>query len=318
RVLCHDVRGARNEIAFRKGHSIRPDDLPILLDTPWSELHLLDLEPGDLGQREAGQRLATALSRDGLQASPSGHRHVLKAKHNGLLKIDVAALQRLNSIPGIAVFTLHNDHVVATGQVAAEAQITPLAIESKRIEEAEQIARDRGPIHVTPFKPRDVIVWMRDDRLLRSVNDKLRWFGCNVREVVELARDAESIRLAMQSRADSGATLFVVSGSNALDPLEPVFTALEQIGAKMQRSGMPVHPGTLLWLASWRDITIIGLPSCGLGTQITAFDLVLPKVLAEGGISDEEITALGHGGMLTFTRQRMRTIVVEQVDEPVR
>ena len=40
--------------------------------------------------------------------------------------------------------------------------------------------------------------------------------------------------------------------------------------------------GTLLWIASWRDVTIIGLPSCGLGPRLTAFDLVLPKLLAEG------------------------------------
>ena len=84
----------------------------------------------------------------------------------------------------------------------------------------------------------------------------------------------------------------------------------------MQRVGMPVHPGTLLWIASWNATTIIGLPSCGLGPQVTGFDLVLPKILAEGGIRDDELALLGHGGILSFARAR--TLDEEPVDEPVR
>jgi len=299
RILCHDVRGHRHEIVFRKGHALRADDIPLLRECPWTEIHLLELGPDDLGQREAGQRLAAILSGAGLRSAPAGHRHVLKATHNGLLKIDVALLQRVNRIAGIAVFTRMNDQVVAADQVVAEAQITPLAIERRSIDEVQQIVRQgEAVVRLLPFIPRDVIVWTRDDRLVRAVTEKLRWFGCPVADALPLPPDAGSIRQAMERGLESGATLFLVSGSNALDPLDPIFQALEQMGASMQRMGMPVHPGTLLWIASWREITIVGLPSCGLGTQVTAFDLVLPKILAEGGIRDEEIAALGHGGML--------------------
>ena len=307
RVLCHDIRGHRNEIVFRKGHALRVDDFPPLADAPWTEIHLIELGPGDLGQREAGQRLAGCLSSDGLQASPAGHRHVLKARHNGLVRIDVAALQRLNSVPGIAVYTLLNDQVAAKDQTVAEAQITPLVIDRPSIEAAEEIAGEEGNvIRLVPFAPRDAVVWMRDERHLGALSEKLRWFGCAVREVIDLPRDSSAIRDSMERRAGtlsgSAAPLFLVSGSNALDPLDPVFAALESLGAKMQKIGMPVHPGTLLWIASWREITIVGLPTCGLGTQLTAFDLILPKLLAKGGIRDEELAALGHGGILSTRR----------------
>ncbi len=366
RVLCHDIRGHGNEIVFRKGHALRVEDLVPLADAAWTEIHLIELGPDDLGQREAGQRLAGSLSSDGLEAAPSGHRHVLKARHNGLVKIDVAALQRLNSVPGIAVYTLVNDQVAAKDQIVAEAQITPLAIDRPSIEAATKIAGERGNvIRLLPFVPRAAIVWMRDDRHLRALEEKLRWFGCPVREVIDLPRDSQAIRDSMERRAASGATLFLISGSNALDPLDPVFAALDQcrgecrgaqsapdtpvvpqrapdtssptsdtaqratdtssrtsntsdarLGAKIQRIGMPVHPGTLLWIATWRDITIIGLPTCGLGTQITAFDLILPKLLAEGAIRDEDLAALGHGGILNSARAR--TLQQETIDEPVR
>src|ERR1051325_2600517 len=97
RVVGHDVGRP-----CRKAHPIRAEDVPALEALPWDELHLLELED-DVGQREAGQQLAAALCSEGLQALPSGHRHVLKALHDGLVKIDVAALQRMNSVPGIAV-----------------------------------------------------------------------------------------------------------------------------------------------------------------------------------------------------------------------
>jgi hypothetical protein len=299
RVLCHDIRGPGSEIVFRKGHSLRVEDLVTLADASWSEIHLIELAHGDIGQWEAGQRLADILCCDGVQAAAAGHRHVLKAAKNGLLKIDIAALQRLNSIPGIAVYTLGNDQVAAKDQVVADAQITPLAIDGPSLEAATAIAGESGNvIRVLPFVPRETVVWMRDDRHLTALAEKLRWFGCPVREVVDLPRDARTIAESMERRAGSGATLFLVSGSNALDPLDPVFEALRSLGATMQRIGMPVHPGTLLWIATWRQITIIGLPTCGLGTQLTAFDLVLPKLLAEGEIDDGDLASLGHGGIL--------------------
>jgi hypothetical protein len=323
RVLCHDVRGDRNEILFRKGHTLRADDLPLLLATPWTELHMLELGADDLGQHEAGQRLADCLCDASLQRAPSGHRHVLKAKHHGLLEIDAALLERLNSTPGIAVFTLRGDQVVSAEQVVAEAQITPLAIERRSIEETERTIRDAGPVvRVLPFVARDVVLWIREDRNVEPLADKLRRFGCLIRDVVELPPDAASIRRSMEQQALSKATLFLVSGSNALDPLDPTFAALEQLGARMQRVGMPVHPGTLLWIADWNGITVLGLPTCGLGTTFTAFDLVLPRLLAEGGLRDEMLAKLGHGGILTArdTPRGARQPAAEwkAVDEPVR
>lgn len=304
-ILCQDVRPA-----FRKGHLLRAEDIPNLIAASWSELHLIEPGPDDIPQREAGERLAQILWSEGMQIAPAGHRHVLKAQHNGLLNVEASALQRLNRIDGIAVFTLMNDSVVSAGQVVVEAQITPLAIERVAIDEA---ARESNIVRLLPFVPRDVVILTRGDGVAAALTGKLRWFGCAVREIAALPGDAPSIREVIERAAG---TLVMVSGSNALDPLDPVFVALGEMGAKMQRIGMPVHPGTLLWMASWKSTVIIGLPSCGLGPRVTAFDLVLPKVLAEGAIRDEELAALGHGGILTFTRSR--ALAQETVDEPVR
>jgi hypothetical protein len=281
-ILCHDVPGA-----FRKGHVLRTEDIPRLIDAKWSELHLIELGPEDIGQREAGELLARIFTTPDLEPAASGHRHVLKAKHNGLLKIDAAALQRINSVPGIAVFTLMNDSVVAAGQVVAEAQITPLAIERSAI---EQVAHETGVIGNLPFPPRDVVIWAGDERLIANLTTKLEWFGCG-------------ISVERRPPRPSPAGLHIVTGSNALDPLDPILVELQNLGATIQRIGLPLHPGTLLWIATLGTATIIGLPSCGHGQQMTGFDLVFPKILAEGRITDDELAGLGHGGILNGGRR---------------
>jgi len=309
KILCQDVRPA-----FRKGHLLRAEDVAALMAASWSELHLLEPGPDDVAQREAGEQLARILASAGLQIAPAGHRHVLRAERNGLVKIDTEALLRLNTIAGVAVFTLMNDTVASAGQTVAEAQITPLVIERSALEQA---AREKEVVRILSFVPRDVVILKRDDRVVRPLTDKLQWFGCTVREVITLPPDAQSIREVL-ARTDEG-LLIIVQGSNALDPLDPVFVALDAMGATMQKIGMPVHPGTLLWIASRNNATIIGLPSCGLGPQITAFDLVLPKLLAEGTIRNEELAALGHGGILNSAARQLTTDNRQLVsNDPVR
>ncbi|HXH41800.1 MAG TPA: hypothetical protein VNN08_24465, partial [Thermoanaerobaculia bacterium] len=219
---------------------------------------------------------------------PSGHRHVLKAAHDGLVEIDVAALRRLNSIAGVAVFTLRSGEVVSAGQIVLEAQITGLAIDRRSIEEAERMAG--GIIRLLPFPRRDVIVWRRDEKIVAPLREKLRRFGCEIADVRDMPFDPPA--------APPEPTLYIVSGSNALDPLDPTFATLARFGATMQRVGVPVHPGTLFWIATRGAVTIVGLPQCGLGPQVTAFDLILPGLLARGSVRDDELADLGHGGLL--------------------
>jgi hypothetical protein len=279
RILCHDAG------ELRKGHTLRAEDVATLF-AGRDEVHLLELGPDDVGQTEASQRLAEALRSGGVAALPSGHRHVLRATKNGLLDVDAAALQRMNAIPGIAVYTRRGGDVVEADQVVAHAQITPLAIDRRGIEAAEQIAREQPLLRLRPFVPRDAVLWKRDDRLVPALTELLRRFGCELRRVLDLPRDGAAIHAALLAH---DAPLVLIAGTNALDPLDPVFVALEATGATMLRRGMPVHPGTLLWIAILGDTTIVGLPPCGLKG---AFELVLPRLLA----GDTDFSTLGHGG----------------------
>jgi hypothetical protein len=44
-------------------------------------------------------------------------------------------------------------------------------------------------------------------------------------------------------------------------------------------------------------IPILGIPACGMYSNITVFDLILPRILTGEQIGRKEIAELGHGGL---------------------
>jgi len=109
----------------------------------------------------------------------------------------------------------------------------------------------------------------------------------------------QAVAAELAALEQSGAQLLIVAGASALDPLDPVFGGLELLDARMERHGAPAHPGSLLWLARWGGRPILGMPTCGMFSQATTFDLVLPRIFAGEDVGNTEIAALGHGGLLS-------------------
>src|SRR5206468_12600302 len=92
-----------------------------------------------------------------------------------------------------------------------------------------------------------------------------------------------------------GADVLIVAGASALDPLDPVFGGLTLVGARMERHGAPAHPGSLLFLARWQDLPVRGMPTRGVFSQATTFDLVLPRLLAGEAIEIGRASCRGRG-----------------------
>ena len=67
RVICHDVRDAQGKVVVEKGQVLDAGAVPRLLTLPWRELHLLELEPGDIHEEPAGARLSQASAREGVE-----------------------------------------------------------------------------------------------------------------------------------------------------------------------------------------------------------------------------------------------------------
>jgi hypothetical protein len=308
RVLCRELRADDGRVAIAKGRVLDDADAMRALELAWAELHLLALDEGDVHEDVAGDRIAHFVAGAGVtvRASSAGHWPIV-ADHRGLLAIDIDRLRRVNQLDGPCVYSLYDGQVVDTGEVVARAKIIPFAIGAGVLADVGSIFADAtGAIHVRAFRPQRVgaviHASMGDRAIARfgdAVNEKLSWFGSSLGTLAVAGPATESIAEAFGVATRGGTDLILVAGTKAMDVLDPTFEALERIGARMIAHGVPAHPGSLLWLAEWNGVPVVGMPTCGLFAQATVFDLVIARLMTGDRIGRHELAALGHGGFLT-------------------
>jgi hypothetical protein len=308
RILCHDVRDPGRRVVVPKGARVDAAAAATLLSVPWEEIHLLALDAGDVHEEEAGERLANAVVGDGVEVKGyTGGQWTLAATRRGLLRIAVEPLTDVNAHEGISVFTLFSGQPVEPGETVAKAKVTPLAIPEPTIAAIEIQARAaRGLVTVAGFHAHTVGVVARESldakqraRFEGALAQKVDWFGSRLLALRYAGASPRAVADELRALRREGAGILVVAGASALDPLDPVFGGLTLLGASMERHGAPAHPGSLLWLARWDGLPVLGMPTCGMFSQATTFDLVLPRILAGEAMGNREIAGLGHGGLLS-------------------
>ncbi len=88
----------------------------------------------------------------------------------------------------------------------------------------------------------------------------------------------------------------LVSGASSLDPLDAVFVALGSAGGRVERTGVPAHPGSMAWAGIVNDAPVLGIATCAGFGKDTALDLLLARVLA-GESPAAAADALGARGL---------------------
>jgi len=308
RLLTHDVRDAAGRLVLAKGSRLDAGDSALLGTLDWAELHLLALEDGDVHEAVAGERLAAAVAGDGVSVgSLSAGAWPLAATHRGILEVRRAALETVNLVDGLCVYSLFDAQVVDRGETVARAKIVPFAIDTATLERGERAAREHGGVvTVRPFLPMTVGAVVQESlgaramaRFEQALGEKVEWFGSTLLPPAFVSADVGAVADGLARVLAQGAQLIALAGSRAMDPLDPAFDALARVGARLVRHGVPAHPGSLVWLAQAGNVPIVGMPACGLFSQATVFDLLLPRLLTGAGVGPRDLAALGHGGFLT-------------------
>jgi hypothetical protein len=317
-TLTRDVRGPSGERAFGKGHVVSADDVDALLALDWDRLNVVEREPGEIQEDEAGRRLANAAagigapsgegSAEGISVgNVSGGHWPMTATRRGLLRVEVERLERANRVEGICIYTLYDGQIVDAGETVARAKITPFVIDERRVKEAERIAHEGGAlVRVLAFRPLRVAAVVQETlgeralgRFRDTLAEKVAWFGAHLMDPAFVEASDSALAEAVQRAVSDGAEVVIIAGAKAMDPLDPAFGALENLGVRLDRFGIPAHPGSLFWTARLGDVPVLGMPSCGLFSRATSFDLVLPRVLAGTGTGAAELAAFAHGGLIT-------------------
>jgi hypothetical protein len=273
----------------------------------FGEVHVVELEAGDLHEDVAAGRLASALSGPNLEPQPPVQSQArLVATRRGLVRVRAELVDAINALGYVSVFTLMDGQAVTEGEEVAGCKVTPVAVPGRLIEEAERIAREQGPvIELLPFRPLRTFV-VATERLKpkarelfrAAVTSKLGWYGAEVLAVREVARNSDAVASAYREAAAMGAELVLFAGASAIDPLDPAYAELTRAGGQLLQLGAPMHPGSMLWLARLGDAAVVGVASCAGFGRSSSLDLLLPFVFAYGRADAKDLLRLGHGGLI--------------------
>lgn len=305
-VLVADVRDSLGRVILGRGTLVGEDERIVLEGLAWDTLHVVRPDENDVLEAEAGTRLALAAAGRGVEAgSAAGGHWPLVATTRGVVEVRQDALQAVNASGDLAVYTVSNGQVVDRDEIVARAKIIPFVVAEGTLADGEAAAAG-GVISVRPFVAARLGVVVLEtsgssalERFRRALAEKASWFGSSLLEPCVTVRNVRAVAAAMEGVVATGATVVLVAGTNAMDPMDPAFEAVRLLGGRVERVGVPAHPGSLLWLARIGEIPVIGMPSCGLFSRATVFDLVLPRLLAGLPVDSMWLASLGHGGLLT-------------------
>jgi molybdenum cofactor cytidylyltransferase len=313
-VLTRDLEVAGSR--WPKGRRLTADDLAQLAqpagtvlsgrrDLDPAGLTVLIPDPGDVHEDEAALRLAALVAGGGLtRRGPVQSRVDLLATAAGVLHVRINLLERLNRIDMLEVFSLYDGQTVAAGDLVASAKIAPHLIPGAILDRAAAAVGRRGLIGVAPFVSRRVAVVVKEslhaparERFEASVRLKVEALGSSLVGFDYVEDTPAAVSAALEGQA-AGADLILTAGSASTDPSDPFFQAIERLGGRVVRHGVPAHPGSMLWLARLGRVDILGLPTCGAYSKATAADLILPRLLTGERVSRGLVAGLGHGGVL--------------------
>ncbi|MEK7863752.1 MAG: hypothetical protein AAB295_10885, partial [Chloroflexota bacterium] len=157
-ILAADVHGSGDHATLRKGMRFSDADRSTLAALP-GPVHLVDLEPDELEQDAVARRLALAAAGPGTRADePAQGQARIRAAARGLLRVRADAVEAVNRLHPLLLFTAGDGAVVAEGDDVAGAKSASLATREQLVAEAEHLggepcAREEACLDVGGVEP---------------------------------------------------------------------------------------------------------------------------------------------------------------------
>lgn len=314
-VLCHDiteiVKGQKKGPAFRKGHIVTEEDIPVLLRLGKDHLFVWEKKEGILHENEAARILYEICRGEGMHGSDVSEGKIeLIADRDGLFKVNRQGLYAVNRLGEMMIACRHGDLPVKKGDRLAGTRIIPLVIEQEKMDKARQAAGPSPLFQILPFQEKKVGIVTTGNEVFYGriqdtfgpvIREKLSEFPTEILGQTYVDDKKEHITEAIQDFLERGADLVICTGGMSVDPDDCTPGAIMNTGAEIVSYGSPVLPGAMLLVSYYqkegRTIPILGLPGCVMYAARTVFDLILPRIMADDRITREELAALGEGGL---------------------
>ncbi|MGI6225271.1 MAG: molybdopterin-binding protein [Peptococcales bacterium] len=316
-VLCHDITeivpGQIKGRAFKKGHVIKKEDIPKLLDLGKTKLYVWEINKNDVHENEAAVRIAKAATGPGIYLTePVEGKVELKAQIKGLLKINILALQDINEVSDVILASIHSNQVVNPGKTVAGCRVIPLVVNKSIVERVEQIGAAHQPVfQIKPLRKLKIGVVTTgsevyhgriEDKFGPVIKQKILEMGSEFLRQIYVDDNVSMIAEAIQALINEGAEMVITTGGMSVDPDDVTPSGIKATGGRVVIYGAPVLPGAMFMLSYIGNVPVLGLPGCVMYHRTTIFDLIFPRVLAGEKITRRDITGLAHGGLCSVCK----------------
>lgn len=311
-VLCHDITqiipGVIKDAKFRKGHVVTEEDIPVLLSLGKEHLYIWEKDENMYHEDEAAEILYELCRNEYMERGQVKEGKIeLKAAIDGLLKIDIELLDRINGLGEMMIATLHPNIPVKTGDKICGTRVIPLVVEREKMEKARQVCGGKSIFQILPYQKKKVgIVTTGSEVYHGRIKDafgpvlveKLKDYDVEILGQTITDDQPEHTTKAILDWLAQGADMVLCSGGMSVDPDDCTPLAIKNTGAAMVSYGAPVLPGAMFLLAYYEGgKPIVGLPGCVMYAKKTIFDLVLPRLMADDPVTAKELSKLGRGGL---------------------
>ena len=304
-ILAHSVKAGDQKL--RKGLELTDQHISVLEQAGHSEVIVARLEPGDCHEDEAARMLAAALAPEPAQVNlrvtePFTGRVNLLADGPGVVVLNTAALQRFNLVnPMITVATVPQYQQMGAGGMVATIKVISYAVPGSDVMHAARLALDSirlaAPVHRTAgLVVTDIPGGPPNEKGIAAIRGRVEALGMDLSDIKIVPHRVDELAAAVSDL--QGDVAMILTGSATSDENDVAPSAVRVAGGFVDRFGMPVDPGNLLFIGALEDKPVIGLPGCARSPALNGADWVLSRVACGIATTGEDIAGMGVGGLL--------------------
>jgi molybdenum cofactor synthesis domain-containing protein len=239
--------------------------------------------------------------------APTEGKISFRAACDGLFKVDIERLYRINALEIPSLPTVHSNFPVEKGKQVAAFRIIPLTCDRSIVDRVKaQLAVPLIQIKPYRFKKAGIIVTgnevcegLVEDGFTPRLSRILEKFGVEVVSASILPDVRDEISAAVK-HVSTLSDIVLVTGGTSVDPDDVTVQALQDAGVTYAVKGNPIQPGNNFTVGYKDNVAVCAVPAAALHFKTTALNIFLPRLLAGEKIPKEDFHRAGHGGLCHF------------------
>jgi len=302
-ILAHSLALTKGRL--RKGQLLAPEHLVALQEAGHESVVVARLEVGDLHEDAAALAIAQALiegAGPGVRLSQPGKGRVnVIANCPGVVVMAEDRLRALNRVnPLITMATVPPWQQMRQGGMIATVKIIPYGVPETDVHEAAACGRGALDLNLPAIARAALIITEitggAGEKGRAAIEGRLDALDVTLDEVVLVPHEIGALSKALAGVKSE--LILILTGSATSDLADVGPEAVRAAGGTVERFGMPVDPGNLLFLGQLGGEPVIGLPGCVRSPALNGADWVLSRVVCGVDVDSGDIADMAVGGLL--------------------